>query len=65
MFRNMEADIPAITLIVINTSDFLRKNIFYLVGGLIIVIILLRLLYRTVRFQISSTMGIDEFTGYR
>lgn len=50
MFRNMEADIPAITLIVINTSDFLRKNIFYLVGGLIIVIILLRLLYRTVRF---------------
>lgn len=49
MFRNMEAEIPTITRVVINTSDFLQHNFFYVISGVILLLILLRFLYTSVK----------------
>ncbi|MDD4036398.1 MAG: type II secretion system F family protein [Bacilli bacterium] len=49
MFRNMETEIPLITRIVINTSDFLKSNFILLLIGIIVFIIIVRLLYSTVK----------------
>lgn len=49
MFRNMEATLPSITVIVINTSDFLQKNILYVAIGIIALIFIFRFLYSTVK----------------
>lgn len=49
MFKNMETEIPAITLFVINSSEFLQTNIIYLLIALIIILIILRFLYTSVK----------------
>lgn len=49
MFKSMEKEIPTLTRIIINMSDFLQSNYLFIIIGIIIVIIIIRLLYSTVK----------------
>ncbi len=49
MFRNMEKELPWITLLVINTSDFLQNNILYLFIGFIILIVIFKFLFSSIK----------------
>jgi type IV pilus assembly protein PilC len=49
MFRNMDTELPAITRIVINVSDFLKADIVYVLLGVAAVIFIFRFLYSTVK----------------
>ncbi|MGE5455506.1 MAG: type II secretion system F family protein [Ignavibacteriales bacterium] len=51
IYESMDnAQIPAFTLMVLNLSDFLEKNLLWILIGLVIFIIIFRYLYRSIKF---------------
>jgi len=49
MFEQMNADIPGITRFVINASKFMQANVLYVFLGLVVLFIIYRLLYSSVK----------------
>lgn len=49
IYSEMETGLPSITVSVINISNFLQKNILYVVLGIVVLIILLNVLYKSVK----------------
>ncbi len=49
IYKEMNAELPTITKIIIETSNFLRKNIFYLLGGLFALFLFFKALYNSVK----------------
>ena len=49
MYAEQDAELPAITLAIMNASNFLTKNYIYIIIALIILILTLRYLYQNVK----------------
>ncbi|MDD4624335.1 MAG: type II secretion system F family protein, partial [Bacilli bacterium] len=49
IYKEMDAELPTITKIIIDTSNFLRKNIFYLLMGLFAIFLIFKALYKSVK----------------
>ncbi len=49
IYSEMETGLPSITVSVINISNFLQKNILYVVLGIVVFIIILNVLYKSVK----------------
>jgi len=51
IYESMDgAKIPAFTLLILNLSNFLEKNLIWILIGLVIFIIIFRYLYKTIKF---------------
>ncbi len=49
IYKEMEAELPKITTVIINISKFLQKYIIYLIAGLVVIILILQRLFKTVK----------------
>ena len=49
IYREMEAELPTITKVIINISNFLQKNVIYLIFGILLLIFGFKYLYKTVK----------------
>ncbi|MDD3995290.1 MAG: type II secretion system F family protein, partial [Bacilli bacterium] len=49
IYKEMDAELPTITKIIIDISNFLRKNIFYLLMGLFAIFLIFKALYKSVK----------------
>ena len=59
LFKEMNIELPGITLAVIAVSDFLQENFFYLAGGIVFIIFLMIFSYRKssqFRFYLDSAV---------
>jgi type IV pilus assembly protein PilC len=49
IYEDMNATLPGITVLVINVSNFLQKNILYLILGILVLIIIFRVLFKSIK----------------
>lgn len=49
IYKSMDADIPAFTQVILNLSEFFQNYIYYLLGGIVILILILKYLYDNVK----------------
>lgn len=58
IYGNMEAGLPAITVIIIKLSDFLKNNWYYVVVGVIVFILIFIFLFKTIKVFRSIIQSI-------